>query len=91
MILISIKSDLMDVKRQYETDKEAEKYLKWVEKSHRDYREYLGRMFQSKLSFKLKDREKVAKSREYIKSLCPLKVEIINTNANQLNFATQLK
>lgn len=81
----------MEVKRQYETDKEADKYLKWVEKSHREYREYLGRMFQSKLPFKMGEWERVQKRREFLQTCCPLKVEIINTNANQLNFATQLK
>lgn len=55
----------MDCKRQFEKDKDAEKYLKWLVKYHS-----LSR-------------------RNGLKKEDKLRVEIINTNANQLNL--QLK
>jgi hypothetical protein len=89
MILISVISGLMEVKHQCETDKEAEKYLKGVEKRHRDYREYLGRRYATSLPYT--GREKAKKIEDYIKTCLPLKVEIINTNHNQYHLLNELK
>lgn len=78
MILISVKSEVMDVKRQYEKEKDAEKYLIFIKKFHDDSRKQrlgkrppnliLGREWDMKM-----------------KTCIPLRIEIINTEANQLN------
>lgn len=91
MILISVKSDFMDVKHQEETDKGAEKYLKTVKKLHDTHREHMVKKFVSLLPLTIGRFDMVNKRENYKKTCLPYKVEIINTDQNQLNFATQLK
>lgn len=92
----------MDVKHQEETDKGAEKYLKHVHKLHQTQREYL---YKKATAGHLKDEPKrewfsgnfpkgTLKSIDrllFMKTCLPLKIEIINTDANQLNFQHELK
>lgn len=97
MILISIKSDLMNVKRQYETDKEAEKYLKDVETAHTNERIRLTRrhIYETKgvRAYEANKtlRQVASVAPQFIKDCLKLRVSIINTNQNQLNFAHELK
>jgi hypothetical protein len=97
MILISVKSDFMDVKHQEETDKGAEKYLKRVHALHQVHREYLWKRAEREndtpkaRNEKFASRIKSTAKQLFMKTCLPLRIEIINTDANQLNFHHQLK
>lgn len=72
----------MDVKRQYEKDKDAEKYLTWVHKIHNMQRDIIMR------NNPLNNPKTKDQRREYEKAFrecLPLKIEIINTEAAQLS------
>jgi len=83
MILISIKSEIMDCKKQYEKDTDAEKFLKRVKKIHN-----LSRFMQfRKPEYKRKRLAYCILLKDWKRNLSaaiPLRIEIINTNANQL-------
>jgi len=88
MILISVKSEVQDTKRQFETDKAAEKYLKSVKDIHDLHRKQ--RMGKRPVQTK-NTRADALLWDEKFKRCIPLKVEIINTNHAQLNLKSQLK
>lgn len=92
MILISVKSEIYSDKRQFETDKKADKYLRLILRIHE-----LSRLQKVGKRPKLKDfstgrrsmsRNKHAKAvkewQNNLRTSIPLKVEIINTKINQL-------
>lgn len=91
----------MDVKHQEETDKGAEKYLKHVHKLHQTQREYLFKKHYEKEvrfnsytkqhEYKHSGRYVSSDKAAFMKTCLPLKIEIINTDANQLNFHHELK
>ena len=92
----------MDVKHQEETELGAEKYLKKINQLHQTHREYLWKKHANghlteepkkpiwgKVSNPAKD---IAIGKSWFMKKClPLKVEIINTEANQLCMPTILK
>ena len=89
MILISVKSVFMDIKHQEETDKGAEK---WLLKNKKLHDTYLAHHVSKKpLKPRGRDHRQLAKYESDLKAYnellanCTMKVEIINTNANQLN------
>lgn len=94
MILISIKSPIMDCKRQFEQDLKAEQFLKRVKRIHDLSRwqslGYFPKYINPKPS-KMKFARLKMQFAENLKTAIPLRVEIINTEANQLNFYHQLK
>jgi len=89
MILISVKSDAMDVKRQFEKEKDAEKYLVFVKNFHNMERE--NRMGKKPTNLGHANKMSRMEYDEKFKSILPLKVEIINTEANQLCMPTLLQ
>lgn len=93
MILISIKSEIMDCKKQFETDLASERFLRRVKRIHDLSRVRSLRGLNPAFTMpnrrgwvvdKLKARYVLALSTSML-----LKIEIVNTNANQLNL--QLK
>lgn len=88
MILISVKSDVIDCRRQFEKDLDAERYLKRIkgllflhrERLLRPYKNAIGATRMRSLQ---RARAKIKYSEEMAKAI-PLRIEIINTNANQL-------
>lgn len=99
MIFITVKSEIMDSKRQFEKDLDAERYLKRVKKFH-DLTRY--RRFLRTANFPADAFRRRRKSIFTMKSVfryasasdlasIPLKVSILNTEAAQLNFSHQLK
>lgn len=86
MILISVKSEVMDVKRQYEKEKDAEKYLKFVKDFH-DKSRY--QRMGPRPEMRGKNWREAINWDDRMKTCIPLSIEIINTEANQLNL--QLK
>lgn len=88
MILISVKSDVIDCRRQFEKDLDAERYLRRIKRLI-----HLHRICQLRpLKNEIKNSRKRSVRRmiatvEYkytLKTAIPLRIEIINTNANQL-------
>jgi hypothetical protein len=77
MILISVKSEIYNDKRQFETDKKAFDYLVLISKIHE-----LSRLQKVGKKPKLKDYKTW---RGELKVSIPLRIEIINTNNNQLS------
>jgi len=89
MILISVKLEVMISRRQFKKDLDAERFLKRVKRVHDLCRAYQLRSIDPRYGLS----NKIARMR-FIKELStaiPLKIEIINTKANQLNFLSQLK
>lgn len=89
MILISVKSEIMDCKRQYESDKDAEMFLKRVKRIHSLSRVQSLRNINPFFTMPNRrgwvvDKLKAKYTRALSASI-PLKIEIINTKANQLN------
>lgn len=93
MILINVKSDIYSDKRQFETDKKADKYLRLILKIHE-----LSRLQKAGKRPRVKDyasgKRSVSKNRHAkavkdwentLRHSIPLKVEIINTKINQLS------
>jgi hypothetical protein len=93
MILISVKSEIYNDKRQFETDKKAFDYLVLISKIHE-----LSRLQKVGKKPKLKDYKTGKRStnksrltadlkrwRGELKVSIPLRIEIINTNNNQLS------
>lgn len=92
MILISIKSEVMDSKRQFEKDLDAEKFLRRVKRIHDLARWQSLGYFPKYIHPKPKGIRFARLKKHFIESLktaIPLRVEIINTKANQLQM--QLK
>lgn len=82
----------MDVKHQEETDAAAEKYLKKVKRLHDIYREAVLKKFESSKPshVKIRDYHLFNKAyRDWQDSIpkMPCKIEIINTEANQLHLS----
>lgn len=87
MILISVKSEVMDTKRQYDDPKEADKYLHFVKNFHHASR--LQRMGQRPR--KRKGSYAYLHYDEEFKTCIPLRVEIIDTEHSQLSITEFLK
>ncbi len=90
MILISVKSEVVDDKRQFESDKLAMKYLVSINKLHHLHRRKIAgpkpKPIRGKNS-KFKNR-KAKEDWQYTLSMCVnLRVEIINTKINQLRLS----
>lgn len=90
MIFITVKSDLQETKRQFETDKEAEKYLKDVNKTHQNYREYLYKKQNAPTIGRRFPNGTVSK-KTFMQTCLRLSVSIHNTDSAQYNLKTELK
>ena len=95
MILISVKSEVMDAKRQFEKDIDAERYLKRVKRLH-DLSRILSIKKENKnLITSARSKSLIRTMQKHFRSLLknriPLRVEIINTNANQLKLNLKSK
>lgn len=89
MILISVKSEVIDCRRQFEKDIDAERYLKRIKRLIHLHRAYLLRPIKREIA-KTRQRSmgRLIATRNYnykLKTAIPLRIEIINTNANQLS------
>lgn len=94
MILISVKSVFMDIKHQEPTDVGAEKWLKKTQKLHQTY---LAHHVSKKpkaphgnskgYSKEFAAYQQKIKEWNELMAECKMRVEIINTDANQLNLA----
>jgi hypothetical protein len=88
MILISVKSQVVDAKRQFETDAKAMAYLKTINRFHMAHRMKIAGSKPKKLRGKGTagvNKKRLQTWREVLASCVTLKVEIINTKFNQLN------
>jgi hypothetical protein len=95
MILISVKSEVVQDKRQFKSDSAAMRFLKRINKLHNSHRLAIvgkkpkakdfrtGRKGYSRLKYLTAIEEWEAN----MKQTLGLKVEIINTKANQLNLS----
>ena len=95
MILISVKSEVMDARRQFEKDIEAERYLKRVKRLHDLCRILSSRKETKNVIIPVRGKSLMRAMQKHFKHLIkksiPLRVEIINTNANQLNLNLKSK
>jgi hypothetical protein len=88
MILISVKSEVIDFRRQFEKDLDAERYLKRIKRLINLHRVYLLRPLKREIAkHRQRSFNKMRAIRFYkygMQTAIPLRIEIINTNANQL-------
>lgn len=88
MIFINVNSEAMQVKKQFETDAAAEKFLHWVKKWHDMVRVKKAGTPPRKNFHSFKDRIDWENN---FKTCLPLRVDILNTDASQLNLINELK
>jgi hypothetical protein len=91
MILISVKSPIVDDKRQFETDQKAMRFLLSINRLH-----HLSRLQQFPKPRKPKGIKKWVDKKyrfkvwkDNLRTAIPLRIEIINTKYNQLNLQLQ--
>lgn len=77
----------MQVKKQFETDADAEKFLHWVKKWHDLWR--VNKIPPKPRKSKYGGRE-IKEWEELCANICPLKIDILNTDAAQLNLINEL-
>jgi len=88
MILISVKSNVVDDKRQFMSDDEAMKFLLTINRLHHAHRRKIAGKKPKKLRGKgaKAKNAKLLKEWQYTLATCiQLRVEIINTKQNQLS------
>lgn len=88
MILISVKSNVVEDKRQFETHEKAMKFLLQIDKLHHAHRKKIAGKKPKKLRGKgvsAINRKNLKEWENILKTCIWLKIEIINTNTNQLN------
>lgn len=87
MIFIKVTSEAMQVKKQFETDADAEKFLHWVKKWHDMVRARKAGPPPRKSFKSFKER---IDWENHFKTCLPLRVDILNTDAAQLNLINEL-
>ena len=87
MILISVKSNVVEDKRQFETHDKAMKFLKQIDKLHHSHRKRIAGKKPKKIRGKgmsAINRKNLKNWENTLRTCVHLKIEIINTNTNQL-------
>lgn len=96
MILISVKSEVVDDKRQFKSDTAAMKYLKNIKRLHESHRIAVCGKKPEKKDFKVGLRRRFSRVlynkavnqwQLSMNATLKLKIEIINTKHNQLDLA----
>lgn len=85
MILISVKSEVVEDKRQFTSDKKALAYLRAINTLHHTHRKNIAGPKPKRMG--KQTRRAVKKWREVLATCVNLKVEIINTKQNQLSLS----
>ena len=92
MILISVKSEVVDDKRQFKSDRKALTFLRRINNLHLSHRLKLVGPKPKRVKgkgMKRYNEKRIAEWQTNLRTCIPLRIEIINTEANQLNL--QLK